>query len=357
VSKLNVGIIGAGHIAAMHYEGYNKEASPGRLYAIADVDPKRLEQRKTEWKVEKAYLDYRDLLNDPKVDAVEVIVPHNLHAKIGVETLKAGKPLSLQKPMAMNIAECDAIIDASKRSGTMLRVFENFRYYPPLVKAMELLQAGEIGDPLSMRMKVTLGSLKGWDVEDEMMIWRYDPARCGGGRVIFDYGYHLFSVAMWLMGDVEKVHAWITYRPTKYGIIDSPVVVTWKYKNAEKYGTYEAITSGDLLVRSKYFPEDEWFEITGRRGFIWVNRCSSMLLDRPPVVMYRDGVTTEFSNLDTDWGSSFVLGVHDFVNAVKEGRQADLTGEEGKRVHQFCRAIQRSAKESREVKLDEITSD
>lgn len=356
MSELNVGIVGVGHISAMHYEGY-KDNSPGRLYAIADVNSERLEQRKKEWNVEKAYSDYRGLLNDPKVNAVEVIVPHQFHCEIGVAALEAGKHVSMQKPMAMNMAECNALIDASKRSGKMLRVFENFRYYPPLMKARELLKAGEIGEPLSMRMKVTMGSLKGWDVPDEMMVWRFDPARCGGGRVIFDYGYHLFSVAMWFLGDVEKVHSWITYRNTKYGIIDSPAVVTWKYKNAEKYGTYEAITSGDLLVRSKYFPEDEWFEITGRRGFIWVNRCSSMLLDRSPVVMYRDGVTTEFSNMDTDWGASFINGVRDFMNAVIEGRQAELSGEEGKRVHQFCRAIQRSAKEGREVRLDEIIYD
>jgi hypothetical protein len=99
-------------------------------------------------------------------------------------------------------------------------------------------------------------------------------------------------------------------------MLDSPAVVTWKYRDAEKYGSYEAISSGDLIVPSKYWPEDEWFEITGRRGFFWVNRCTSMLLDKPPLTVY--------------------------------------TGEEGRRVRQFCRAIQRTARENREVKLDEI---
>jgi predicted dehydrogenase len=70
--------------------------------------------------------------------------------------------------------------------------------------------------------------------------------------------------------------------------------------------------------------------------------------------MYRDGVSTEFSNLDSDWSASFVAGVHDFVDGVLEGRQPPLTGQEGKRVLQFCRAIQRSARERREVRLDEI---
>lgn len=357
MSKLNVGIIGIGRISDLHYLGY-KDNPKAKLYAIADVNAELLEKRRSEWKVEKVYNDYRKLLEDPTVDAVEVITPHHLHKDMGVAALEAGKHVSMQKPMAMNVPECDILIKAAKRSGKMFRVFENFRHYPPLMKARELVEGGEIGEPLSIRMKVMQGSMKeGWEIPDETVSWRFDPARSGGGRVIFDYGYHLFSIAMWFLGEIEKVYSWITYRNTKYGIIDSPAVVMWKYKDAEKYGSYEAITSGDLIVPSKYWPEDEWFEITGRRGFIWVNRCTSMLLDRPPVVMYRDGVTTEFSNVDSDWAASFINGVHDFIDAVITGRQAHLTGEEGKRVHQFCRAIQKSAKEGRDIKPEEIVSE
>jgi len=357
MSKLNVGIIGVGRISDLHYQGY-KDNPNGRLHAIAEVDSELLARRKKQWNVEKCYSDYRQLLADSNVDAVEVITPHHLHADMGVAALEAGKHLSMQKPMAMNVAECDRLIDAAKRSGKMFRVFENFRHYPPLIKAKELLDGGEIGEPLSMRIKVSQGSMaKGWEIPDETVSWRFDPARSGGGRVIFDYGYHLFSVAVWLLGEIEKVKSWITYRDTKYGEIDSPAIVIWKYKDAEKYGSYEAVTSGDLIIPTKYWPEDEWFEITGRRGFIWVNRCTSELLDKPPVIMYRDGVTTEFSNMDSDWAASFVNGVHDFIGAVVEGRQAHLTGEEGKRIHQICRAIQKSAKEGRDVRPEEIVSE
>ena len=95
-------------------------------------------------------------------------------------------------------------------------------------------------------------------------------------------------------------------------------------------------------------------ELTGSRGFIWVTRCTSNLLDRPPVVMYRDGVTTEFSDMETDWGASFVAGVHDFTDAIIRGRQPGMTAEEGRVVIQICRAAQLSAKEGREVRPEEI---
>jgi len=355
MDRLRVGFIGTGNISRLHRLGY-VDNPRAELHAICDVDQTLLERRAQEWGVKKAYGDYERLLADPDVDAVEVITPHHLHAPIGVAALEAGKHVSMQKPIAVSVPECDSLIEAARRSGKLLRVFENFRYYPPLVKAKELLDSGAIGEPLSTRIKAVQGSGgPGWEIPYRRWAWRFDPAQSGGGRVILDYGYHLFSIAMWLLGDVEKVYAWITYRPIFEGwILDSPAVAVWKYRNAEKYGSYEAVTSYDLLVRSKYTPEDEWVELTGSKGFLWVNRCTSMLLDQPPLVMYRDGVTTEFSNLDSDWSASFVAGVHDFVDAVLEGRQAPLTGQEGKRVLQFCRAIQLSAQERREVHLDEI---
>ena len=108
-----------------------------------------------------------------------------------------------------------------------------------------------------------------------------------------------------------------------------------------------------MLVRSKYVPEDEWFEITGSRGFIWVNRCSAQLLDAPPVVVYRDGETTSYSDMETDWSSSFVAGCNEFADCIAAGGQPRLTAEEGKRIVRMCRGIELSARERREVVLDD----
>jgi len=357
MEKISMGLIGIGAIATdLHYPVY-KDNPKVEIHSICDIDEELLNKRAKEWGIKKSYTDYKKLLADPEVDAVEVILPHHLHAEVGIAALEAGKHVSMQKPMAISVEECDALIDASKRSGKMLRVFENFMYYPPLVKAKELLDSGAIGEPLSIRLKAIQGTTgEKWEIPYRRWSWRFDPKRGGGGRVILDYGYHLFHIAMWLLGDVEKVYSWITHRTIQYNwILDSPAVVMWKYKNAEKYGTFDVITSDDILCKSKHKrPEDEWFEISGSRGFIWVNQCTSELLDRPPLVMYRDGETTSFSDVDADWGASFIAGINDFVNAIKEGRQAPLTGEKGKEVLQFCQAIELSAKENREVRLEEI---
>lgn len=355
MSKIKIGLIGTGAITDLHYLAY-KDNPKVELHSIADVDEELLCKRSKEWGVERTYTDYRQLLADPEIDAVEIIVPHYLHAEIAIAALEAGKHVSLQKPMAISIEQCNAIIDATKRTGKTLRVFENFMYFPPLVKAKELLDSGAIGEPLSLRIKCTQGVTgEDWQIPFRRWSWRFDPERGGGGRVILDYGYHVFNVAMWLLGDVEKVFSWITHRTIQNNwVLDSPAVVMWKYKNAEKYGNYEVITSDDMLVKSKWKrPEDEWFEISGSKGFIWVNQCTSELLDSPPLVMYRDGVTSSY-NIDADWSLSFIAGINDFFDAIKEGRQAPLTGEQGRVVLQFCQAIERSAKEGREVNLDEI---
>ncbi|MDI7276316.1 MAG: Gfo/Idh/MocA family oxidoreductase [Anaerolineae bacterium] len=393
MERVRVGFIGVGGIARLHYLGY-QDNPRAQVSAICDVDEGQLRRRAGEWGIRKTYTDYRQLLADPDVDAVEVLTPHHLHAPVGVAALEAGKHVSMQKPMAVTASECDALIEAAKRSGRLFRVFENFVYYPPMLRAKELLDSGAIGEPLSIRIKIVQGSMgKGWQVPYKRWGWRFDPVQSGHGRVMFDYGYHFFNLARWFLGEVEKTYAWITYRPIRRELaergvrliegvdhvvgadaashpeevalpeareipeewlIDSPAVAIWKYRDAEKYGSVEVNTSFDLLVRSRYTPEDEWVELTGTRGFIWVNRCTSMLLDRPPVVMYRDGVTTEFSDMETDWAASFVAGMRDFVDAILEGRQPPLTGEEGKAVFQFCRAVQLSAKEGREVRLEEI---
>ena len=353
MDKVRIGLIGVGNIARLHALGY--ASSPNaELHAVCDINEKRLQERAATWGAKKAYTDYRELLDDPDVDAVEIITPHHLHARMGVDALSAGKHVSMQKPMATTIAECDELIVAAKRSDRMFRTFENFQYYPPLVRAKDLLESGAIGEPRSLRLKIILGTKDGWKIPFERWSWRFDPAQGGGGRIMLDYGSHVFAIALYFLGEVEKVFSWISHTTIQHDWkIDAPAMVMWKYAGAEKYGSFEVVQSDEMLVRSDYVPEDEWFEITGSRGFIWINRCSSMLLDSPPVVVYRDGVTTSYSDMETDWSMSFIAGCDEFADCILSGRQAKLTAEDGKKVVQMCRGIELSARERREVVLDD----
>jgi predicted dehydrogenase len=109
-----------------------------------------------------------------------------------------------------------------------------------------------------------------------------------------------------------------------------------------------------MRVRSKYYVSDDRTEIHGTEGIIWVNRCTGQLLDEPALVLYREGETRAFHDIETDWASSFRLGTRDFVDAILEGRQPPQNGEEARRTLAVALAVAKSAAEKREVEVAEV---
>ena len=355
---LNIGFIGAGKIADLHAPGYL--GNPGaRIYAVADNGPGTAERRAAEWGADKAYTDYRTMLDDPTVDAVEVLTPHSLHAQMVIDALEAGKHVSLQKPMALTLAECDAIVAAGEKSNKLLRVFENFAYYEPIARAKKMLDDGVIGDPVSMRIKSVNGHRKyGWDIPDESIAWRYNQAINGVGKAILDYGYHIFAMGRWFLGEPEQVFAWIRTTYTAEGFEnDSPLLVSWSYQGGRTHGSWEQQASNEMIVRSDYYPGDEWFELSGTRGVIWVNRCTAkMLYDTPPLTYYADGEMhrTSEDEINADWGESFKQCTYEFVNCILNGGQPNMPAADSRETYKFARASQLAARENRPVTLDEV---
>ena len=353
--KLRVAFIGAGRIADLHALGY-RDNPDAELFAVCDADTEWAARRAAEWGASLHLTDYHELLADSRVDAVEVLTPHHLHEEMAVAALQAGKHVSLQKPMARTLGEADAIVSAARASDRVFRVFENYRYYPPYARAKELLDAGEIGEPVTVRMKVIGGNPRyGWRVPAKSWAWRFNEELSGGGTSMFDHGYHMFSIAMWFFGAVEQVFAWIERTEIALNVsIDSPAVVVWKHREGGRFGTWETVNSAEMKVPSKYYSNDEWVEITGTRGVIWINRCTGQMLQTPPLVVYRDGETRAFHDIDSDWASSFVAGAHAWIKAIRDGGQPELSADEGREVLRFALAAHRSAREGRPVRLDEL---
>ncbi len=355
MSKLRVGFIGCGRISDLHALAY-KDRPDAEIHVVCDTAEEVARRRAEEWGAARWCTDYREVLADEAVEAVEILTPHHLHAEMTIAALEAGKHVSLQKPMAMNLTEADAMIAAAQRSGKLFRVCENFRHYPPYVRALELIEGGAIGEPLSIRVKVLSGALQGgWPVPGDAWRWRMTEGECGGGPVVFDHGYHIFSIVLFFLGAVEKVFAWIGRKEVGPGLIlDDPAMITWKHREGTRYGSWESLASGDLVIRSKYYASDELVDITGTKGVIWLNRCSGEMLEVPALVLYRDGETRAYHDLETDWASSFIRAGQDFIAAVQEGRRCSLTGEEAREVLQFSLAAHRSSREGREVLVDEV---
>jgi predicted dehydrogenase len=359
LERVHVGLIGCGRIASLQVLGY-RDHPRAELTAICDNDEALLRRQQQEWQPKKTYRDYHQLLADSDVDAVEILLPHHLHREVAIAALQAGKHVSLQKPPALTLRDLDDVNKAAKAAGRRLRVFENFMYYPPHVKARALVKEGAIGEPLSVRIKTAAGRFDdGWQVPARSQAWRMNPETCGGGPTCFDHGYHCYNMARFFVAEpVERVHAWIhVNRFGSNAFYDGPALISWKYAGVPKFGSWEVIASVGMRVRSKYYASDDRIEIHGTDGIIWINRCTGALLDEPALVLYRDGETRAWHDIPSDWSESFRLGVHDFIDALIEDRQPAQDADDAAATLGFAIAAHVSACERREVRLDEIGPD
>ncbi|MCZ7585567.1 MAG: Gfo/Idh/MocA family oxidoreductase [Deltaproteobacteria bacterium] len=348
--KVRVGLVGCGRIADLHAAAYRDEPN-AEIVAVCDASTAVLEQRAEEWGVARTYERLDDLLGDPEVDLIEVLTPHHLHREMVVAAAKAGKHVSVQKPMALDPAECDEMITAALYAGVQLRVYENFVFYPPFAMARRVIEEGEIGEILSVRMK--LGAMSGgWKVPLSTWLWRLDEGRAGPGPNLFDDGYHKFSMAVDLLGEAASVRATVD---RTLGVIDSPAVVSMSFKSNQALAYFETSFSPNARIRSDYYGADERMEITGTRGMVLLNRCTGRLLDEPPLMLVRDGRCVAFENLRDDWQASFTDATHHFINALKDFRPPKLSGQTGKHLVQVALAAYRSADEARPVAPGEIT--
>ena len=358
MTRLKVGFIGAGRIADLHARAYrgNPHATIG---AVADSTPGRARARADEWGASQAYEDYRALLADKSIDAVEVLLPHHLHSQVGIEALAAGKSVSMQKPPGVTLAEADALFAAAQSSGRVFRVFDNFLHWAPFLRAKALIDNDEIGEPVLFKIGAIYGrGVGGWDIPPEASAWRSDPANSGGPPSIIDHGAHMAATMLYFMGPAAVVHAFNETGNESSGVaVNSPLTITCRFQRGRRLGVWTKAQTTDVEVPTDYYPGDEFVEVVGSKGVIWVNRCSGKMLDTSPVTLFSGGRLRRFDDMETDWGESFRVGGEQFIAALRDGSQPDMSPEFAREVYLFQLAAIESAESGREVSTVEIDSD
>src|SRR5690554_2414072 len=194
---INVGIIGCGRISDLHAAAY-EGLETARIVAVCDANEAIARDRAEAWGVapENVFTDFHELLARPDIDMVEILVPHHLHTMIGTAAMRAGKHVSLQKPVGINLEQADELNAVAEETGVTFKVFENFIFYPPIQKAKQLVDQGAIGDIIGIRIKSNPGmSPTAWVVPAAANEWRANPETCGGGPLVFDDGHHKFAIA------------------------------------------------------------------------------------------------------------------------------------------------------------------
>jgi predicted dehydrogenase len=358
MNPIRVAIVGCGRIADLHQLGY-RGREDAKIVAVCDTNKAHARKKAKGWGVEKVYTDYQQVLEDRDVDVVELLTPHHLHCPMTVQAAQAGKHISVQKPMALSAAEADEMIAAADKAGVTLRVYETFVFYAPAMRAKEMIEAGEIGEVQAVRMHVSTGTGDtAWNVPLSAWLWRFNESLCGGGPLVFDHGYHLFSLGYYLGGPVEKVFAWIDQTPVKEagGIvkIDAPAMIMFQYKSAHCYGQLDIEYTPKMRIYSDYYADDDRIEVIGEKGMLFINRYTARTVDLPELMLFKDGKTTPVPVEGVEWHDSFIATTQDFIEKLKTGGQPRLDGPTGKAVLQFTLAALQSAATCKEVRPDEV---
>jgi len=190
-----VAILGCGLIGQKR----SKTLAGANLVVCADVDEKRAKSLAAGFPNCDATADWRAAVQRDDVDIVIVAATNDALVETSLAAVQAGKHVLVEKPAARNVAELDLLIAAARNSDVLVRVGFNHRYHPALLKAHELVDAGELGELMFVRGRYGHGGRKGYDRE-----WRANPALSGGGELI-DQGVHLIDLSRWFLGDFSDV--------------------------------------------------------------------------------------------------------------------------------------------------------
>jgi len=226
--KLKICLIGTGNIGKTHMEAYVKFKDRVQI-SICDKDKRKLRRFADKYNIEECFDDYQNALKQEDISAVDICLPHHLHAPVAIEAARRGKHILLEKPIAGSIKEADDIIGEARKSKVKLAISENFRFEPSLIKAKELIDNGVIGDPFLILVN------EWWNTIDVVNVvpafnWRREKDKCEGG-ILLDRGVHLMAMLNLLGGKVESVYAKCA-RPFKSWQGDDTSIVILKFENS-----------------------------------------------------------------------------------------------------------------------------
>jgi|AP45_3_1055517.scaffolds.fasta_scaffold11558_2 predicted dehydrogenase len=354
MSKLRVGIVGAGNIAELHALGYEKE-NRAEIVAICDPDEDAAIRRSLDWGAKVYYNQFADMLADQSIDAVEILTPNYLHASQVIQALQAGKHVSVERPLATTIEDADKVLAAAKASGKVFQVFEPCLYYKPLLDARNLIDAGEIGTPTGLRIDAVIGRSESglWNFDNpEVDPWRFDSNSVGGSPMLYEVGYQAFCIALFLIGSVEKVNVWRSMTEVAPGRqLDTPTVAMWKHFQQDSYGTLNLTYAPERKMRSSYFPLELEIQVSGTRGDIRVIRSSDLTRIEAPVELHRSNRRVSYGQKSSTFEDSFIRATQNFIGACRGEEEPLLRGVEAKQLLVLTLAFAEAAKRGRAITL------
>ena len=340
---IRVGIIGSQFISTIHADAL-RQCAAAELFAAASPNPERISAFAGRFDIPHHFTDYRKLLEMDEVDMVVVGVPNDLHCQVAVDAAAAGKHVVMEKPLCLNLAEADRMIEACRRASVKLMYAEELCFAPKYVRLKQLLDSGALGRPLLIKQS------EKHDGPHAAHFW--DVNRAGGG-VTMDMGCHAIEFFRWMLGrpKIKSVYAHMTtglHAEKTQG--DDNAILILEFENGVTAMAEESWT--------KLGGMDDRAEVHGTEGVAYAN-----LLQGNSILTYsrtgydyaveKAGSTTgwSFTIYEEAWNYGFPQEMAHFVDCVRRDLEPLVTGEDGRAVLEALFAAYQSAGSGRKVEL------
>ena len=341
------GVIGCGWVADAHLWGVRALAAEGvELIGVADRDRDRAEDLARRFEAPVVEQDYLRLLDRDDVHAVSICLPDFLHAEATVAAAERGKHVLCEKPLALDLAGADEMVDACERAGVNLGVIFNHRYFPDNVRTRAAIDAGALGRMLVGDV-IHSSSLTG--DPDNSSPWRGRRGRSAGG-VLATQAIHFLDLLLWFLGPAEAVKA--------YG---AALVRGDEQDHEDTFALTLRLASGALatLVATNGSPITDDFtgtrvEVQGTEGYVALEGDRLRTWGAPEQLRDRaiELPTAPAGAEDVVFGEGHVHQVVDFVRAARRGAPAPVPGEDGRHLMAVLEAAYSSAREGGEVEIE-----
>lgn len=336
--SIGFAILGAGMIADYYRQAIAANESKGaRLSAIGHYNPARFDDIARRCGVPCRSI--ADVLVDPAVDAVCIATPSGHHPAQAIAAANAGKHVLVEKPMALSLADADALIAACRENGVRLGVTLQRRVEPLFRRVYDAIRGGDLGE--ITLAAVTMPYMRG-EAYYAQADWRGTWALDGGG-VLMNQGIHIVDLLVWFLGDPVEVHAFASTGRRTVEVENSAAAVLRFSNGALASLTGTITTPPGFAHRMEIYGTNGGIQIEGESVLRWTLADPSQATVEPwPLASGQvdAGMAGDPRGIAAS-GHSAILG--DFVDAIRSGKNPAIDGTEGRRSLATVLAIYASA--------------
>ena len=334
---IRIGMIGAGGISSVHLEALAAHPQV-EIACIADPDPVTRARQVERYGIARSVSDYREMLEDQSIDAVDIAIPHFLHCAATLDALSAGKHVLCEKPIGLNLEQADAMIAAAAASDVRLLVKKYLRSAEHHQMAKALLDDNEIGEVYAATGRVVVQQLA---IENDADNWRGTWEKAGGG-VLIDAGIHLVDLMQHWLGPVSAVSATTRRLVADHpGKADDTASVTLEH-------TRGALTTIVCANCDTSLPRMVWEKaLFGTRGSLHMFQVGELT----KLVHAADGRTRELASVPGWWESANIAAVTHLIDCLLDGTEPVASLEEARHDLEVVLAAYQASSEGRRVSL------